>query len=180
MKNLPCFKFTLISLFFYSQNLNKISNNFFIFFSIDTSNLHNFSVQVTLKSQCFYSEAAVQRCSYERVFNKHVANLQEKTHADVALLLLLISWLFSEHPFQRAPLDDCFCFYCSFFSNFNNVLNPSTTLLNDSSDRNVEIVQDLVQLFSWNFSLNVFFQCLSCFWVILVQAHHFIKKESLV
>ena len=98
----------------------------------------------------------------------------------VALLLLLISWLFSEHTFQGTPLDDCFCFYCSFFPNFNNVLNPSTTLPNDSSDRNVEIVQDSVQLFSWNFSLNVFFQCLSCFWAILVQAHHFIKKESLV
>ena len=51
----------------------------------------------------------------------------------------------------------------------NNMLNPSTTLLNDSSDPNVEILHNSVQHFSRNpsdFSLNVFFQCLSCLWVI--------------
>ena len=52
------------------------------------------------------------------------------------------------------------------------MLNPSTILLNDSSDANVEILNNSVQHFSQNpfdFSLNVFFECLSCLWVILLH-----------
>ena len=36
--------------------------------------------------QCFYlltPEAAIQRCSYEKVFWKYAANLQENTHAEM-------------------------------------------------------------------------------------------------
>ena len=33
-----------------------------------------------------YSEAAVQRCAKEKMFLKYAANLQEKTHAEVAPL----------------------------------------------------------------------------------------------
>ena len=31
----------------------------------------------------FFSEAAIQRCSYEKVFWKYIANLQENIHTEV-------------------------------------------------------------------------------------------------
>ena len=36
-----------------------------------------------MKDSAYVSEVALQRCSYEKVFWKYAANLQEKTHAEV-------------------------------------------------------------------------------------------------
>ena len=36
-----------------------------------------------MSSSSVYSEAALQSCSYKKVFWKYAANLQENTHAEV-------------------------------------------------------------------------------------------------
>ena len=60
------------------------------------------------------------------------------------------------------------------------MLNPSTTLLNDTTNANVEIVQNSVQHLSGNFFLNIFFQCLSCPWIILVYSVFKISLKKVV
>ena len=42
-----------------------------------------YSIQVEVYHGIHYSEAATQRCSYEKVFWKYAANLQENNHAKV-------------------------------------------------------------------------------------------------
>ena len=38
-----------------------------------------------IPSKYFYTEAATQRCSYEKMFWKYAVNLEENTHAKVWL-----------------------------------------------------------------------------------------------
>ena len=74
----------------------------------------------------FLTEAAIQRCSWENVFWKHAANLQENTHVEVWFqqVALQLYWnctsawvhsasallrIFSECLFLRTSLDGCSC-----------------------------------------------------------------------
>ena len=57
--------------------------------------------------------------------------------------------------------------YCTFFY---NLLNLSTTLLNDNSNTNIELVHNPGQHFYQYFCLNVLLQCLNCLRVFLVTS----------
>ena len=88
-------------------------------------------------------EAALQKCSYEKVFWKYAVKLQANTHAKerfqlscFATLLkshfgtgVLLYCIFSEHLFLRTPLKGCFCIaqITVLFSNSDNhqILNNS-------------------------------------------------------
>ena len=73
-------------------------------------------------------EAAIQRCSYKKVFWKYTANLQENAHTELQFqygcfttllkshfgVLLYICCIFSEYLFVRTHLEGNFCTY-----NFN-------------------------------------------------------------
>ena len=67
------------------------------------------------------TEAATQRCSWEKMFWKYAINLQENTHAEVLCNFIeialrhgcspIICCIFSEYLFLGTPLEGCFCTY---------------------------------------------------------------------
>ena len=64
---------------FLYENIDDVVKNF----RMSAKKLFKCFKRNQMKDSAYISEVALQRCSYEKVFWKYAANLQEKTHAEV-------------------------------------------------------------------------------------------------